>query len=350
MPDNFDFIQKIGGTSSGTGELTFNAPHGLTTDGRFLWVCDTNNNRIKKLKLSGLSFVAHYGDINVSTGLPTSGSGNTGFNKPEDIVYSADHGLLFVSDLSNNRIKLHRAHDMAYVNEITGLSSPRGLAVNRQYLWCSDGGNSRIVRIKLSDLSIEQATGTNGSGNQQLETGARQIAYDPHERVIYIADLSNLRVLKWDAFGLMTFRDKITGLSSPYGLAYKDHILYVGDIAAASPIAAYAAATLALQEGAGTSGTGSGNTVVNTVGHILAYHNVIFFTDSGSHRLMCWQSYRSERALTADSSQVIPGGGWFDSPISEIGDSTTAIGADLIDRQRWVKSTDSGDSVAWVKT
>lgn len=344
MPDNFDFIIKLGGTAAGQTKMTFDSPQGMTTDGRFLWVCDTGNNRVKKLKLQGLSFVSHYGDINVSTGLPIAGTGNTGFDSPEDIVYSPDHGLLFVSDTNNNRIKLHRAYDMAFVNEITGLSAPRGLAVNRQYLWCADSGNSRIVRIKLLDLSIEQATGSNGSGNQQLDD-PKQIAYDPHEKVIYVADTSNLRILKWDSHGLMTYRDKITGLASPVGVGFRDHIVYVMET---NLLSAYAAATLARQDSQGSDGTGNLN--IKSGGYVLAYRDVLFFTDLDNNRLVAWRNYNAKRALTPDSDQVIPGSGWFDSPLSPISDSGTAIGADLIDRERWTKAELAGGNEAWVLT
>lgn len=344
MPDNFDFVQKLGGTAAGVTSTTFDSPQGMATDGRFLWVCDTDNNRIKKLQLTGLSFIAHYGNINVSTGLPVAGSDDTGFDSPEDIVYSADHGLLFISDTDNNRIKLHRAHDLKFIRSITGLSAPRGLAASRQYLWCADSGNSRIIRIKLSDLSIEQATGTNGSGNQQLDD-PKQIAYDPHERVIFIADTSNLRVLKWDSHSLMSYRDKIGSLALPVGVGHRGHVLYVMET---NLLSARAAATLASLDSAGSNGTG--NTNIKSGGYILPYRDVVFFTDLDNNRLVCWTAYRSERALTPDSDQVIPGGGWFDSPLSPVSDTGTAIGADLIDRERWTKESGSGESVAWVKT
>jgi len=344
MPSNFAYLMKFGGTASGDDDEEFNTPRGAATDGRFVWVCDSGNNRIKKLKLNGLAFVAHYGDINVSTGLPISGTGSTGFSSPRDIVYHPDSGLLFISDTGNNRIKLHRARDLAYVNQITGLSAPTGLSANRQYLWCADSGNRRIIRIKLSDLSIEQATGSAGTGNQQLGSDMQQIAYDVHERVLYISDVGNFRVLKWDSHGIMAYRDKITGLSTPYGVAIKDHVLYVGET---SSIKVYAAATLALQTTAGSNGTGNEN--IAGPGYIKTYGEMLLFTDPTNHRLMVWRNYLAERALTPDSDQVIGSGGWFDSPISEIGDTTTAIGADLIDRQRWTKELNSGDNIGWTK-
>jgi DNA-binding beta-propeller fold protein YncE len=197
MPSNFAYITKIGGTSAGDGNSEFSVPRGLTTDGNFVWVTDSSNHRIKKLKLSGLTFVAHYGDLD-SSGDPISGTGNTGFNSPQDILYWND--LLFVSDSGNNRVKIHRANDMLFIKELTGFSTPKGLTANRQYLWVADSGNNRISRIKLSTLAVEQNAGSSGSGNQQLN-GPTQIAYDAHERVIFISDRSNTRILKWDAFG-----------------------------------------------------------------------------------------------------------------------------------------------------
>lgn len=343
---NFSFIKSLGGTSSGTGTATFSTPRGVATDGNYVWIADAGNHRIKQIRLEGLSFVAHWGDIDVSTGLPASGSGDTGFSSPDGILYW--NGLIFVSDTGNNRIKIHRSHDGVYINQITGFLSPSGLAGNQQYLWVCDTGNSAIKRIKFSTLAVEQSTGSSGTGVGQLDT-PKGIAYDSHERVIYIADQNNSRVLKWEAFGSMTFRDTLTTATLPVGVAVKDHILYV---LATFTLTAYSASTLVSQASQG--GAGTDNTNIGTGSRLGTYENILLFTDSSNHRLMLWHNYLASRAFASGDSPTI-GGSWWNEPITPIGaviagETPTIGGTDEASTKRWISEELSHESAAWVRT
>lgn len=339
MPTNFAYITKLGSTTAGDGNSEFSVPRGLTTDGNYLWIADSSNNRIKKLKLSGLTFVAHYGDLD-SSGDPISGSGDTGFDSPQDILYWNE--LLFVSDSGNDRIKIHRANDMRFIKELTGFSTPKGLAANRQYLWVADSGNNRISRIKLSTLTVEQNAGSSGSGNQQLN-GPTQIAYDAHERVIFISDRANTRILKWDAFGAMTYRDSLGLSSTPTGVAVKDHTLYVLTVTA---MTAYDTSTLTSQDTAGSNGTG--NTNIAAGSYVLPWRDSLLFTDSSNNRLMVWVNYDSRRAR-ATGDDITIGGDWFEIPIGGIqeGADLTIGGSNSSDLVRWVEEQPSNEALAW---
>lgn len=344
MPSNFSYVTKVGGTSSGTGNLTFNAPRGLATDGRFLWVCDSGNNRIKKLKLQGLSFVAHWGDINVSTGLPASGTGDTGFSSPEDILYY--EGVLFISDRGNNRIKIHRATDGLFLKSFGSVSGPRGIACDRKYLWVVDTGNSRVLKYDIPTLTVVETLGSAGSGNQQLNTPIG-IEYDKQSQAIFIADSGNTRILQWDAHG-GTYRASITGLTDPTCPMVKNHLLYnTFD----SNIKVYSTSTLALQATGGSLGTD--NDEISGGAYIIAHENNIIFTDYVAHRVMVWQNYNVRRSYDAGNEIPIPGEEPFsDVPTVPIGEeqqgsSVTIGGSAQSDLMRWVEEQPASNEAAW---
>lgn len=341
MPTNLNYISKVGGTTAGTGNLQFSSPRGLTTDGEFLWICDTGNDRIKKLRLEGLAFVAHYGEVD-SSNLPIAGTGNDSFDAPIDIWYNDGH--VFISDTGNNRIKIHRAYDFKFIKSFGDLSGPRGITGTKKYLWVADYGNSRIVKYDLIDLSVNEDRGSSGSGNQQLSQ-PNQIAYDKHEKVIYIADNGNNRLLKWDAHGLV-YRDKVT-IASLAGVAYKDHYLYVGALTA---IKVHDSATLTQQATAGTSGTGNSN--IASAGFVATHEDKIIFSDIDNHRIMVWYNYDARRALDSYDSPVIVGD-FFINPNIPIGgmqegESQTIGGSETSDSFRWIDEQPIDNSIAWV--
>lgn len=342
MPTNLSYIAKVGGTSSGTGETTFNSPRGITTDGTHLWIADSGNHRIKKLMINGLGFVAHYGDLD-SLGAPTSGSGNTGFSSPRDVWYYDGH--VFVADGGNNRIKIHRATDFKFIKSFGSLSNPFGLSGSRNSLFVADYGNSRIVKYNLPGLDVAKTFGSSGSGNNNLSQ-PNQIAYDNHEKVLYIADNGNNRLLKWDAVS-GTYRDKST-IASISGVAIKDYFLYIG---ALSAIKVYDPSTLTQQTTAGSSGTG--NTNISSTGYILPYRNLIIFTDLGNHRLMVWYNYRPARAFDSGDSPVIEGE-WFENPNipiggKQFGEIPVDAGTSQKDLLMWNEEDQQHNAIAWVK-
>lgn len=346
MPSNFEYISKVGGTSSGTGQLTFNAPRGIATDGKYIWVADTGNHRIKKLRLQGLSFISHWGDLNVSTGLPTSGSGDTGFSSPDDILYY--DGVLFISDRGNNRVKIHRATDGLFLKAITGLSSPRGMANDRKYLWVVNSGASQVIKYDIPTLTAVETMGSAGSGDGQLNTPLG-IEYDVSDMAIYISDFGNTRVQKWDAHG-GTFRGKITGLTDPIGVMINNHELYV---LVDTSIKVYAAATLALQSTGGSVGTD--NDEITGGAYIIFHEDMLLFTDYALNRLVVWNSYTPRRAYDSGGEIPIPGDEpFYDIPTVPIGEEQggspiTIGGSAASDLLTWIEEQPVRNQVAWVR-
>ena len=82
--------------SSGTGNGSFNSPHGIAVNSSgFVYVADSNNNRTQVFTPSG-TYVTKWG---------SSGTGNGQFNNPHAIAVD-DNGLVYVADRYNNRIQV----------------------------------------------------------------------------------------------------------------------------------------------------------------------------------------------------------------------------------------------------
>lgn len=85
----------------------FQLPYGVAISafngGRFVYVADTNNNRIRVLDLNGINVATLAGSS--STGWSDGVGTNAVFNNPRGIVQHPATGLLYVSDFNSYRIR-----------------------------------------------------------------------------------------------------------------------------------------------------------------------------------------------------------------------------------------------------
>jgi sugar lactone lactonase YvrE len=154
----------VPGYADGNGpNVRFNTPTGLalSDDGRFLFVADTNNNRIRRIDLltGAVETVAGSGRGNSSDG-PV---GEAGFSQPIGIAIDID-GTIYVSEVSGNTIR--RIDTSGNVTTVAGISkakfrdgvglratfaNPRGLLLDRArgILYVADTENFRVREIQL---------------------------------------------------------------------------------------------------------------------------------------------------------------------------------------------------------
>jgi len=137
------------GVLYGSGNNQFYYPYDVITDGTYLYVADTYNNRIVKRLCSDLSYVAKIG---------SQGSGNDQFYYPSGIT--TDGTYLYVADMYNHRIVKRLCSDLSYVAKIGSYGSgndqfyyPSGIIPYGTYLYIADTNNHRIVKRLCSDLS-----------------------------------------------------------------------------------------------------------------------------------------------------------------------------------------------------
>ena len=151
--------------TKGSGDTQFNVPKAIATDGVYLYVCDTGNNRIKKHLCSDMSYVGQVGSV---------GTGDGQFDAPEGVCYA--EGFIYVGDTGNDRIQKFNAVTLAFVSKIgtTGTGNdnfdhPTGLCADATNLFVADRGNGRIVKRLCSDLSyVSEQDESTGGGSLNL--------------------------------------------------------------------------------------------------------------------------------------------------------------------------------------
>jgi DNA-binding beta-propeller fold protein YncE len=173
---------ELDGTRGGT--TMFKRPTSVRPrpDGSF-WVVSFGSNAV-------LRFDANFRLLDTFRG------GLEGFDHPWDVAESAD-GTLFVSEYGANRIaKVNGRGDKVAVFGRTGradglLLGPQYLALDsRDSLWVTDWGNSRVVRFALDGTFMQAITGIEGP------TGIAA-----HEDRLYVSEKANKRVLVYDLNG-----------------------------------------------------------------------------------------------------------------------------------------------------
>jgi len=277
-------ITKLG--SNGSGNLNFDNPSGFDTDGFNLFIADFSNNRLIKRSLIGGQFKDKNEDLSL----------------PKDVIYL--NGLLYVCDSGNHRVSVHRVSDLkqlkTFGSQGTGNSNfdnPTSITTDGRYLYIADSNNSRIVKYNVNDLSYHSKFGSSGTGNEQLGSGSvTQIAYDKHEKCIYIVDSDVPRVLKWwaDFSRKKIYIDSIvesdstdSSLTGLYGVSVKDHYIYVIE---ENRIQVFDAGGLVTKSSAGQDGSDLGD--IGGGGYIRNYQNYLIFSDLINDKVEFWSEYK----------------------------------------------------------
>ncbi|HUI70812.1 MAG TPA: NHL repeat-containing protein, partial [Spirochaetia bacterium] len=151
--------------------------------------------------------------------------GLAGLDHPYDVA-EADDGTLYISEYGANRIaKCTPAGEKIATFGQTGrtdgmLVGPQYLALDgKGYLWVTDWGNSRVVRYDLDGRFVQSISGINGP------TG---IAVNDDR--LYVSERATKRILVYDLSGnpLGTLGDDV--LSGPEGISFTpDGMLMVAD-------------------------------------------------------------------------------------------------------------------------
>ena len=195
-----------GTAGTGAGEFTF--PSDVAVDGNYLYVADTNNNRIQKFEIisydNTLSWVASWG---AGGGDGTAGSGNGQFSHPRSIA--ADHdGNIYVTDTGNQRIQVLdtdgdfvRAFGVSTpASDPLYLSGPIGIDVDAAgdvYVTDLDNPPSRVGKYRLVTGSYQRVAYFGGWG-----TGDAQFRYPWGVAVapngyLYVTDTQNQKLKKF---------------------------------------------------------------------------------------------------------------------------------------------------------
>lgn len=138
------FLSSI---DSGEGQEATDAyidePKGFDVSlGKEIYVVDSTNNSVEKIdtdgKLTTVAGTHQYGLVNGAVGVAQ-------FADPEDVAVYGEGEQVFVADTGNNVIR--KIESSTVSTFLSGLSGPKGLALNSDTLFLSDTGNNRILGI-----------------------------------------------------------------------------------------------------------------------------------------------------------------------------------------------------------
>jgi len=159
----------------------------IDSTGKNLYVTDHWNNRIRKIDLETkeASLVSGTGDTNCSgscNGYADGTRDSARFNNPSDVAISPDNNYLYVTDTSNNRIRRVRISDgqtelvvgsgVAGFADGTGGSAkfnrPYGIAIDPSgtFLFVADSNNQRIRKIDINSKKVSTLAGSGVNGHR----------------------------------------------------------------------------------------------------------------------------------------------------------------------------------------
>lgn len=205
------------GSSDGKGALArFNRPYGITTDGEYLYVTDSNNHSIRKIEIES-GVVSTIAGVVGEVGYDDGAGKQAKFFIPEGIT--TDGESLYISDTHNHSVRKIEL-DSGVVSTFAGLSGapgfldstgsksrfyyPKGITTDGRNLYLVDFGNHRIRKITLNGAVVTTLAGANSADLLDESTGQQSEAVHfnyptgitTDGRNLYIVDTFNRAIRK----------------------------------------------------------------------------------------------------------------------------------------------------------
>jgi DNA-binding beta-propeller fold protein YncE len=202
------------GSNDGTGDSArFNSPDGMTMVGQNLYLCDTNNSDIRQISVSGVTTTVA-GQANISGSEDGTGP-SAHFNLPTQIA--TDGTSLYVADSGNSTVRRITLADFK-VKTIGGqagttgktdggpdksvFAGPRGVAVDKKFIYVADTGNDVIRKIDINTLETSALAGTGEDGDKDGPAAQAQFnnpgAICTDGTFLYVLDADNHSIRKID--------------------------------------------------------------------------------------------------------------------------------------------------------
>ncbi|CAF1096845.1 unnamed protein product [Adineta steineri] len=196
-------VTVVGSDTPGTSSNQLNSPRGLFFDQKtqILYIADRDNHRVQQLLPNGqIKTIA--GDPNGN-----SGTSNDRLNQPS-AIYVDENQNLFIADTNNHRVQKWEK-DSTSGSTVAGktgnpgsdlhqLHSPQAIWVDSENnLYIADLSNHRIVK-RLSQSSVVVIAGGNGQGNlpNQLNDPVG-LYFDELNNDLYISNYLGHSITKW---------------------------------------------------------------------------------------------------------------------------------------------------------
>lgn len=180
-------------------------PLGIVKDGDFLWISDSDHNKIVKTDLNG-NIVETYKD----------------FERPMHLVM--DNDRLFIPEYSADTITIMTGNKRSYLPLKNELDAPAGIDIKGDAYAIADFYNHRIVyHNNGEDLTFGKKGRVNGTFHYPTD-----IQFE--NNMIYIADAYNNRIQVFDEKG--KFKQSIgseDGMNAATGIYVSDQFIFVTD-------------------------------------------------------------------------------------------------------------------------
>ena len=178
-----EVLKTVGTRGSDHGE--FKDPIGVAVIGDRVFVCDQNNHRLQVFTKERLEFVKTIG---------SQGKGDEHFHTPVDITQD-ELGNMYVSDLSNNRVKLLNKQgefQLSFNKKANGqLNGPSGVCVVDQFVYVVEC-LGRCVSVFSRDGQFVTSFGKRGNKEEEFDL-AFGICVDC-DGFVYVCEYGNNRV------------------------------------------------------------------------------------------------------------------------------------------------------------
>ena len=204
---------KKGGHDGIGSAARFNRPFGMTTDGKNLYVTDSNNHTVRQIDIDTGTVITLAGKVG-EVGYVDGKGKRARFFIPEGItVYGSN---LYVSDTHNHAIRKISLNNHT-VTTIAGLSGapgffddvgskarffyPKGITTDGHFLYVADFGNNQIRKIAIKGADVHTLSGTvTNEANAEEQTEAARFNYPSgittDGRNLYVADTVNRLIRK----------------------------------------------------------------------------------------------------------------------------------------------------------
>jgi sugar lactone lactonase YvrE len=233
-------VVPVGGASQGSplvltgvvatmvgSSAALNLPVGITTDGRYLYVADSTNNKIKKIEIASgvVTTVAGSGLVGSVDGVWSDAR----FYHPRGIT--TDGTYLYVAEMESNKIR-RILISSGFVSTIATVDSPTGITTDGINLYVSNFSTHTISRIVISSGAVSILAGCSSGLVDGFGTAARfsnPIGITTDGTNLYVNDCGNnaIRTISLDSGSVSTLA---VGFSSPAtGITTDGTSLYVAD-------------------------------------------------------------------------------------------------------------------------
>ena len=211
-----------------SGCAYFNRPTGIaiSSDGKFLYVTDTGNHRIRRVRVSDgqTTLIAGSGAAGFTNGVGSAAK----FNSPYSVTIDAAGDFLYVADKGNHAI---RKIDLA-TREVTTLTGTGSFGYNDAtfdkavfsfpeyiefggdgHLYVSEVGSQRIRQLDLENEVTKLVAGSgdrgflNGNRSDAEFNNPKGMAVDAPSDTIYVTDNQNDLIRKMDIEGEAPFTE-----------------------------------------------------------------------------------------------------------------------------------------------